>query len=145
MTKQAWYYVEDGRVFGPVSLEVLCFGLRSGQIDATATWTPGMADWQPVPDAFSALDRSRMAQADSLGMWSMVLGCLAAASAIRPANVLGALTLPLAIIGLYLGVRASKVGSARGRAGAIISATVVIVDAVVMVLFLLVWIGGRLR
>lgn len=59
--KQEWFYVQDGRTYGPFSKSVMIQYINSGLLMATSyVWKEGMKDWQYVRDTelASALPRS---------------------------------------------------------------------------------------
>ncbi len=59
--KQEWFYVQDGRSYGPFSKTVMIQYINSGLLNASSyVWKEGMADWKHLEDTelASALPRS---------------------------------------------------------------------------------------
>ncbi|MGD0461727.1 MAG: RDD family protein [Tepidisphaeraceae bacterium] len=49
MPGNEWYYAQDNRQFGPVTIEVLIDMLRQGHVRPTdLVWTENMPDWRPA-------------------------------------------------------------------------------------------------
>ena len=105
-----WFYLIVDQRQGPVDSDALERLLASGSLPPeTLVWAAGMPGWEPASLAFrssaSNLDRRLASQAS----WSLGLGIVSIV------GLIVFITLPAAIAGLVLGIKALK-SSRRGQA-----------------------------
>jgi hypothetical protein len=124
-----WYYVDGAHRVGPVATEDLRAALLRGALTADSlVWTAGMADWSPAATALAPADSSGGGRLATQATLSLVLGIL---------SVVGLfvfITIPAAIAGLILGIKALR-SSHQGQAiaGIILSSLGLLISVLALV------------